>query len=59
MEITEMAWAIAEYRILKVENSLLKRTPTFSTSMREKWHFMSLAVLKIYPLLSLHLGTLL
>lgn len=41
------------------KNSLLKRTPTFSTSKREKWHFMSMAVLKIYPLLSLHLGTVL
>jgi hypothetical protein len=46
MEITEMAWAIAEYRILEVENTVFKTTPTFSTQQHEKWHFMSMAVLK-------------
>lgn len=60
MEITEMAWAIAEYGILEVEN-----TVCLKQLQRSKPNSMKSGILclwlswKGYPLLGLHLGTVL
>jgi hypothetical protein len=57
MEITEMAWAIAKYRILEVENTVYWKQLQHSQLKSVKSGILCLWLSWSYPLLSLHLGT--